>query len=172
MKATALKLDNLLCFVCDFREYIEDLCQVLNVVVVLGGTEAHEVKEVFLVVQGHVQPELLKDRRESCVRDQIQSPIVQLPLAFEAQPVERLRLNAVALKQLQHASKQILLISRVFVKPAAQAVQNNVLLLCGFLQVTDQRFQLRLVREHSPRGLRLLVSCLALLLVQDLLQIV
>ena len=43
-----------------------------------------------------------------------------------------------ALEQLQDTSKQVFLIARVFVEPTAQAVQDDVLLLRGFLQVTDQ----------------------------------
>ena len=77
-------LFDLLSFVCDFREYIKDLGKILDIVVVLGGAEAHEVEEVLLVVQGHVQAELLEDGREGLVRDQVQSPIIQLSLALKA----------------------------------------------------------------------------------------
>lgn len=105
---------------------------------VLGGAEAHEVEEILLVVQGHVKAELLEDGRECMVRNQVQSPIIQLSLALKAQPVEHLRLDVVALKQLQDTSKQVFLIARVFVEPTAQAVQDHILLLRCFLQVTDQ----------------------------------
>ena len=107
---------------------------------VLGGAEAHEVEEVLLVVQGHVQAELLEDGRECLVRDQVQSPIIQLSLALKAKPIEHLRLDVVALEQLQDTGEQVFLIARIFVEPSAQAVQDNVLLLRSFLQVTDQRF--------------------------------
>ena len=131
-------LVDLLSFVCDFRENIKDLGKILDIVVVLGGAEAHEVEEILLVVQGHVKAELLEDGRECMVRNQVQSPIIQLSLALKAQPVEHLRLDVVALKQHQDTSKQVFLIARVFVEPTAQAVQDNVLLLRCFLQVTDQ----------------------------------
>ena len=138
VKAKLMSKDDLLSFVCDFREYIKDLGKILDIVVVLGGAEAHEVEEILLVVQGHVQAELFEDGRECMVRNQVQSPIIQLSLTLKAQPVEHLRFDVVALKQLQDTSKQVFLIARVFVEPTAQAVQDNVLLLRCFLQVTDQ----------------------------------
>lgn len=138
VKAKLMLLVDLLGFVCDFREYVKDLSKILNIVVVLGGAEAHEVEEILLVVQGHVQAELLEDGRECLVRDQVQSPIIQLSLALKAQPVQHLRLDVVALEQLQNTSKQVFLIARVFVEPTAKAIQDHVLLLRGFLQITDQ----------------------------------
>ena len=67
------------------------------------------------------------------MRDQVQSPIIQLSLALKAKPVEDLRLDVVALEQLQDTGEQVFLIARVFVEPTAQAVQDNVLLLRRFL---------------------------------------
>ena len=67
---------DLLGFVGDFGEHIKDLCQVLYVVVVLGCTEAHEVEEVFLIVQGHVESKLLEDRGKRLMRDQVDSPVL------------------------------------------------------------------------------------------------
>ena len=84
VKAKLVSKDDLLSFVCDFREHIKDLGKILDIVVVLGGAEAHEVEEILLVVQGHVQAELLEDGRECMVRNQVQSPIIQLSLALKA----------------------------------------------------------------------------------------
>ena len=67
---------------------------------VLGGTEAHVVKEVFLVVKGHIDPKLLEDAYKSCMGNQIILPVLELAFALEAQAVEGLWLNTVALKQL------------------------------------------------------------------------
>ena len=54
---------------------------------ILGCTEAHEIEEVFLVVEGHVDAVLLEYLGELVVRDQVHPPVVHLPFALEAEPV-------------------------------------------------------------------------------------
>ena len=100
------------------------------------------------------------------MRDQVQSPVLQLPLALEAQAIERLRLDIVSLEQLQDASEQVFLVAGVLVQAAAESIEDEVLLLGGVLQVADEGVKLRLVREHGPGRHGLLVTGLGLLVGQ------
>ena len=109
---------------------------------VLGRAEAHEVEEVLLVVEGHVETELFEDLGEGRVRDQILPPALHLAFALKSEPVQSLGLDTVTLKKLKDAAKKTLRIARVTVDSTPQAVQDHVLLLGCLLQITDKRLQL------------------------------
>ena len=97
-----------------------------------------------MVIQSHAKIVL----PEYCVKmimcDQVALPAIHLPFALEAQSIQLLRLNFVALQQLKYASKQVLCVSWVLIQFASQAIKNNVLLLCRNMQVADERLQFRL----------------------------
>ena len=86
---------------------------------VFRGSEAHVVKEVFLVVQRHVKAILFENRVKNLVRDQIGTPIRELSLALETETVQCLWLNVVSFEQLQNSREQILRVARILVKLAA-----------------------------------------------------
>ena len=82
---------------------------------VFRGSEAHVVKEVFLVVQRHVKAILLENRVKNLVRDQIGTPIRELSLALETETVQCLWLNVVSFEQLQNSREQIFRVARILV---------------------------------------------------------
>ena len=90
----------LLCLVGHFGKDIKNLYQVLQIVVVLGGAEAHVVKEVFLVIECHIDPKLLENSIKGCMRDQLCLPVLELAFALEAEAIEGLWLNTVAFEKL------------------------------------------------------------------------
>ena len=94
--------------------------------------------------------------------DQVALPAIHLPFALEAQSIQLLRLNFVALQQLKYASKQVLCVSWVLIQFASQAIKNNVLLLCRNMQVADERLQFRLEWKHVSSGCSLPIFTLAL----------
>ena len=109
---------------------------------VLGGTETKKVVEVFLVVQSHADVEFFKYLGEELSRNQVVPPVVDLPFALEAETVQGLWLDLVALKQLEHSSEEVFGVSWVPVDAPTQPIQDNVLLLCGHLQVANEGLQL------------------------------
>ena len=94
--------------------------------------------------------------------DQVALPAIHLPFALEAQSIQLLRLNFVALQQLKYASKQVLRVSWVLIQFASQAIKNHVLLLCCNVQVADERLQFRLKWKHVSSGRSLPIFTLAL----------
>lgn len=103
---------------------------------ILGGAEAHEIEEVFLIVKCHVDAKLLENCDESLVTDQVASPVLQLPFAFEAEPVEGLWLDIVAFEKLKDPGEEVLCIARILVDSAAESVKDHVLLLSSVLKIT------------------------------------
>ena len=67
---------------------------------IFGSAQAHVVEEVLLVVQCHVNAELLENRHESLVANQVISPVLQLAFAFETQAIKYLWLNVMPLEDL------------------------------------------------------------------------
>ena len=63
---------------------------------------------------------------------------MQLPLALKAEPVECLWFNVVPFEELEDAGEQIFLVAWVSIEAASKAIKYEVLLLRGFLQVSDQ----------------------------------
>jgi len=78
----------LLRLVGELCEHIKDFPEVIKVVVVFACTEAHEIKEVFLVVQSHVDIVLLEDCAKVQVRNQAAPPVFDLALTLEPQSIQ------------------------------------------------------------------------------------
>lgn len=67
---------------------------------VFGRSQAHKIKKVFLIVQGHVNAKLFEYCIECLVPNQIISPILKLSLTLVSQSIQNLWLDVVSFKQL------------------------------------------------------------------------
>ena len=70
---------------------------------IFGRSQAHKIKKVFLIIQGHVNAKLLEYCIESLVPNQIIPPVLKLSLTLVSQSIQNLWLDVMSLEQLENA---------------------------------------------------------------------